>query len=190
MRQCQLFPETAESGPQTGNLIGMRFGKLTVAAKRGSDGHGSWYRCQCVCGGTTIVRVDRLLSGHTRSCGCLRREHCRELGLSRKGLRAEGAGRPHIDLTDRKFGRWTVIGLGKRSGAHTMWLCVCKCGKRSLVSGTELRLGRSQSCGCASRKASRRRAVLLNRVRLHGDAEALAGDAGQTDAARDGVFQV
>ena len=30
------------------------------------------YRCECKCGNVTDVRVDRLLSGATKSCGCLR----------------------------------------------------------------------------------------------------------------------
>ena len=183
-RQRQLFPEIAEPGQQANSLIGMTCGKLTVVGQSRAEGHGKWYCCQCACGGTAIVRADQLLSGHTRSCGCLRREHCRELGLSRKGLRAEGAGRPHIDMTGQRFGCWTVVGPGKRTGPHWTWLCICRCGNRRLVAGTELRLHRSKSCGCASRKASRRRAVLLNRVRLYGDAEVLAIDVEQPDATR------
>lgn len=57
-----------------------------------------------------------------------------------------------IDLTGRKFGRWTVIDLAPRysTGSQTIvrWNCVCECGAVRAVAGGSLRSGVSKSCGC------------------------------------------
>lgn len=52
------------------NLVGKRFGRLIVLEYAGEK---KW-KCQCDCGGTTIVSGTALNSGSTKSCGCLRIE--------------------------------------------------------------------------------------------------------------------
>lgn len=53
------------------------------------------------------------------------------------------------DLTGKQFGYWTVIGLHDclRRGKHK-WLAKCHCGKVKPVNTTNIRSGKSQSCGC------------------------------------------
>jgi hypothetical protein len=53
------------------NLKGKKFGKLTVRDWVGKTVRGYLWECSCKCGKTTVVRVDRLISGKTKSCGCL-----------------------------------------------------------------------------------------------------------------------
>ncbi len=58
------------------DLTGKRFGRLTVQRRsifKNKFGHFKWI-CRCDCG--AIVRLPRsdITTGHTRSCGCLRRE--------------------------------------------------------------------------------------------------------------------
>lgn len=65
-----------------------------------------------------------------------------------------------IDLTGRKFGRWTVLAdttperrpkgfLKRRYQGVTQWRCQCECGKiKEHVLYTSLTSGCSQSCGC------------------------------------------
>ncbi|MCR8978718.1 hypothetical protein [Brevibacillus laterosporus] len=61
-----------------------------------------------------------------------------------------------IDLTGKRFGRWTVIrkslsiGNGTKPSVH--WECLCDCGEKREVMGSSLRSGVSQSCGCLQRK--------------------------------------
>lgn len=61
-----------------------------------------------------------------------------------------------IDLTGQRFGRWTVI---RRWGTKRykyngetctvpLWLCKCDCGVEAVVNGSNLRNGKSKSCGC------------------------------------------
>lgn len=52
-----------------------KFGRLTVLAFHGRDNQGKdLWDCLCDCGCHRVVRGDALLSGVTRSCGCLNRE--------------------------------------------------------------------------------------------------------------------
>lgn len=71
------------------NLIGLRFGRLTVVAQEpsklvGKSKNRVW-RCLCECGNYTSVITTKLLSGNTKSCGCLgkqrRAEACFKHGL-------------------------------------------------------------------------------------------------------------
>lgn len=55
------------------NLVGKKFGKLTVigpSESRTNDGHAMW-RCLCDCGNERLVSSQYLVSGKTKSCGCL-----------------------------------------------------------------------------------------------------------------------
>jgi hypothetical protein len=58
------------------NLIGRRFGRLVVELRSESKVFPSGqkqpqYVCLCDCGQTTIVLARNLVSGNTKSCGCL-----------------------------------------------------------------------------------------------------------------------
>lgn len=56
------------------DLIGKVFGRLTVKELSGTKYNKCYWRCLCKCGGTTETSSQKLLSGHTQSCGCLARE--------------------------------------------------------------------------------------------------------------------
>ena len=60
-------------------MIGSKFGRLTVLSEEGKDKHGKiLYKCECECGNTTIVHGTRLRTGRVLSCGCYRLEKLRE----------------------------------------------------------------------------------------------------------------
>ena len=56
-------------------LIGKRFGRLVVLAEadKGAQGKRRWL-CVCDCGGFTVTGKSNLISGNTKSCGCLHGE--------------------------------------------------------------------------------------------------------------------
>lgn len=58
------------------DLTGMKFGKLTVIRKYGSKNNKIYWECICDCGNKTVISTDRLKGGHTKSCGCVRKENC------------------------------------------------------------------------------------------------------------------
>lgn len=53
------------------DLTGQRFGKLVVLQDVGRRGGYVQWKCNCDCGNQSTVRSAHLLSGQTRSCGCL-----------------------------------------------------------------------------------------------------------------------
>lgn len=60
--------------PAAVNIAGRRYGRLMAIERTGSrNGHALWL-CECDCGNRIETTVDRLTSGHTRSCGCLANE--------------------------------------------------------------------------------------------------------------------
>ena len=78
------------------DLTGKTFGRLTAirpVAKAGS--RKRFWLCSCVCGKQTEVEESHLKSGHTKSCGCYRKDYARQ--------------RLH-DLTGRRYGRLLVLG--------------------------------------------------------------------------------
>lgn len=54
------------------NLIGQRFGKLTVLAPAENIGGRTAWRCRCDCGQERVVKTTNLRSGRTTNCGCVR----------------------------------------------------------------------------------------------------------------------
>ena len=54
------------------DLTGKVFGHLTAISCERNDAHGNKiWRCVCECGNYAYVTASHLLSGHTRSCGCI-----------------------------------------------------------------------------------------------------------------------
>lgn len=61
-------------------------------------------------------------------------------------------------LVGKVFNRWTVLAEGDKSNnGHLRWMCRCECGTERLVTGTLLRTGKSQSCGCFMRESVSKR---------------------------------
>jgi hypothetical protein len=58
-----------------------------------------------------------------------------------------------IDMIGKKCGRLTVLSkaLSGKTGSGTTfsrWNCICECGNEAVASGSNLRKGVTQSCGC------------------------------------------
>ena len=66
-----------------------------------------------------------------------------------------------IDLTGKKFGMLTVVGMNPEPyvSPHNVrirrWDCICECGNKSTVTGDMLRSGNTRSCGCLKGKCAR-----------------------------------
>lgn len=57
------------------NLIGQKFGRLTVTELYGTaKGHKQRWKCVCDCGGEAVVTTNNLTSGQVKSCGCYQKE--------------------------------------------------------------------------------------------------------------------
>ena len=131
-------------------LPGQVFGRLTVLEEAPAPTEytaykGLWYRCRCQCGNTVVVRRDALVSGNTKSCGCLRRD----VGLERFSCERIATG--------QVFGRLTVIEEAPAPSEYTtykgLWYrCRCQCGNIVVIRRSSLVAGKTKSCGCLQRE--------------------------------------
>ncbi len=100
-------------------LSGTKFGALTVI-KRADDyispkgQHEKRYLCRCECGRDYITRGSWLKSGKSSCCN-----QCSKIKISLKRTR---------DLSNCRFGRWTVIEKAETEKSGSYWKCRCDCG--------------------------------------------------------------
>jgi hypothetical protein len=66
-----------------------------------------------------------------------------------------------VDLSGQVFDRLTVLPLYEVINHRVYWVCICKCGNEHLVSGKQLRQGKTTSCGCKKIE----RCVLMGRAK-------------------------
>lgn len=83
------------------DIVGQRFSRLVALEKIGTDAqkHDVW-RCRCDCGKETNVSSRSLITGHTKSCGCLQRE---------KAARIGDRSRTHGDVGTPLYGIWAAM---------------------------------------------------------------------------------
>lgn len=94
VRSCGCFQKDRASEVSRVDILGQRFGMLTVIADAGSKpmarGALALWECACDCGNKTVVPGVRLRSGNTKSCGCVASHAEKEiLGLVRDWLPGE-----------------------------------------------------------------------------------------------------
>ena len=72
-----VTPFSFVPNPIPAELIGQRFGLLTVVADASAGHRYQMARCQCDCGNFTVIRKNRLFerTGKQLGCGCLRGRH-------------------------------------------------------------------------------------------------------------------
>lgn len=122
------------------NEIGKRYGRLVVLSYTGRKYHSSpIVRCRCDCGKEIETNLNKLHTGHTKSCGCLKIRH--------------------KDLTGQRFGRLTVLEFAYKQGQKNYWKCQCDYGNVCYVWTAWLTDGTTVSCGC---KNDENRANLQN----------------------------
>lgn len=121
------------------DLIGQKFGKLTVFENIGSkeDRTGRaaiYWKCKCECGGEKELSTSTLRAGNTKSCGCIHKKD---------------------NIVGQIFGRLTVIErIGSRTSAAGLkaifYKATCECGgKWEGMACTLRKKNGTKSCGCA-----------------------------------------
>lgn len=117
--------------------IGEKYGKLTTIRKVPYMVYGSTaWECLCDCGNVKVVRETKLRTGHTKSCGCLKKTPAN-----------------WKDISGKRFGKLTAIkriGTKVRGNNHSaLWICKCDCGNEKEITSADLFSGRVISCGCS-----------------------------------------
>jgi hypothetical protein len=132
------------------DLLGKKFGRLTVIERNGSKGHKALWLTVCDCGTQITIPGDSLTSGNTRSCGCYKIERVVRLGHANVK-----------DLTGQTFSRLSVQYRDGTKDSHAMWLCRCSCGVEKSISSASLVRGDTTSCGCYQAEIARESRIAL-----------------------------
>jgi hypothetical protein len=120
------------------DIVGEKYGKLTVVKYLDHCKKVASFLCECECGNECSVRGSYLRFGKTKSCGCLNR----------------------IDIIGKKYGKLTVIEpRGLNAAEKPMYLCECDCGNKTEVNGYHLRSNNTKSCGCLKHKCQTKNMV-------------------------------
>lgn len=53
-----------------------------------------------------------------------------------------------MELTGKRFNRWSVIDRGESQDGRVSWNCICDCGNTGIIDTRRLVHKKSQSCGC------------------------------------------
>lgn len=128
-------------GSKGKNLIGQKFGKLTVLKLDHTGRHGKEYLCQCDCGNKKIYRGSLLTSGNIIGCGC-------EKGKNNIGLKKNDKAKSHIY---EKFNKLTIIDIEEthhKNQRGYLMVCQCDCGNITKQIYSDLKSGKVKSCGC------------------------------------------
>ena len=64
--------------PPAEDISGQTFGCLTALTPVNPESKAGFWHCRCQCGSETQVRYHALITGHTKSCGCLQKTAYRE----------------------------------------------------------------------------------------------------------------
>jgi hypothetical protein len=112
--------------PKFNDLTGQTFFNLTAIRRADVLGTKIKWLWRCSCGTEIIIEGFRVSSGRQRSCGCKNPQR-------------------KIDMAGKRFNLWTVLEATKKTGN---WKCQCDCGEVCIVSGQNLRSGKSMGCGC------------------------------------------
>lgn len=92
--------------------------------------------CKCQCGTRKTVRIQYLLDGRSKDCGCGRKAKLRETRTK--------------NLVGQRFGKLVVTELLEESNKFNrrMYKCKCDCGNETIVQSSCLLNGHTSSCGC------------------------------------------
>lgn len=139
-------------------LVGKRFGRLVVIddSEKGDNCKTLCY-CKCDCGRLKMAIASKLIAKCVVSCGCYVRERfyegrARYLAAVRKSIRACKRVKNRVG---QRFGRLVVLKLAPRKGRGARWVCLCDCGKKTIVHARSLPNGTTTSCGCYARELAR-----------------------------------
>ena len=118
------------------NLVGKKFGKLTVQAlaKKSRNRSEKWI-CLCDCGNTKSVTTINLKSGAVSDCGC--------------SIKESG-------IIGKRFGRLVVVEEIIINHSTHRYKCLCDCGNEHIVQKSHLLNGCVKSCGCLAEEERKR----------------------------------
>ena len=141
------------------NLQGQKFGRLTPLYRTyNTKNNDVQWVCKCDCGKEKTITTNNLVSGHTRSCGCLQNEQ-RKINAQKGGQKTgkTNIGKNIINELNNQYSNWLVIDIGNKiaSNGAKSWLCQCQeCGYEMEILGSKLRSNKYPKCPACTDKLS------------------------------------
>jgi hypothetical protein len=120
-KSCGCLQKELISKKTKKDIVGDKYGKLTVIKRYGSDEDKRiLWECKCDCGNTCVVSGKSLRSGNTKSCGCLagRPQVVKICPVCGKEFRVKQA------CLDRGCGKYCSVkcmGIDKRGDKNILW---------------------------------------------------------------------
>lgn len=140
-KSCSMFP-----------AIGAKYGEWTVLKRDASKPRNAI--CQCSCGTIKSIFASSLITGASKSCGCLKSQLAKE--------RYKENAESHIG---EKYGLLTILDCYVQNDKY-YYKCKCDCGNTANVLGKRLFSGGTCSCGCINSKANALMALILEKYNI------------------------
>lgn len=132
--------ETIELGLRQKNFSGTKEGKLTYLKPHRKDGSRTYWWVQCECGEIEEKRTD------------IKKECCKKCTEKNRQMKRE-ENKNIEDLSQKRFNKLVALyPLKERKNTHSVWHCICDCGKEIDVVASSLKSGNTQSCGCLKKE--------------------------------------
>lgn len=143
-----------ESKYNISDYIGKEFFYLTVIGESASlarDSSKQW-EFRCVCGEKILSPPYRVISGHIKSCGCMRYTN-----IKHKKHKSDNLQKVDPDWYIGKKNNYLTVSAiaGKNDNGRIMLNCLCDCGNHKLVLPYQFLNGAVKSCGCIRGKRRR-----------------------------------
>lgn len=119
--------------------VGARFGHLVVIREVERIHNSRRFLCKCDCGNEKEFDLVLLTQKKAVTCGC------------RKWVKSQ---EDYNKYVGQKFGKLTVVKVIPREIQYSPQLveCKCDCGNTTVVKVTNLKIGKTKSCGCLVRE--------------------------------------
>lgn len=128
-------------GPKNNDqMIGKRFGRLTVISYDSGLKNNKRFFCKCDCGVEVSINSKLLISNKKICCGCTSSERILNKTLDN-----------HKDMIGMKIGKLTVLEFEERFNGVYYYKCQCECGKFTTVGKSILCCDKIYSCGDCGR---------------------------------------
>jgi len=168
--------------------LGKSFGRLTVVGSSGwhkfpSRGRARKVKCQCKCGKVVCCMLQSLVSGNTKSCGCLQKENAARRSKNKAYQVKPGT----------SFSRLTIIHEVQKapSSSARRVRARCVCGEVKDYQLRHLKSGATTSCGCHAAELARSRNLMdvrsgdkLYRLTVLGEVEPVITKTGKARVRR------
>lgn len=138
IRSCGCYKRKNTSKIFKENLLGQKFGHLTVIGQAPNKKKRTCWKCQCDCGNIKNINSNMLKSNRTTTCGDKNCPYFHDLKAKTK------------DITNQRFGKLVALYPAAQNlkNRNILWYCKCDCENYYLVSTTDLINGNTKSCGC------------------------------------------